>query len=87
MGLAVVEKTEKGFKVKELMKGKGNYQFDWEVKGVRKGYEDYKVVRDKEERKTASSPRMQNGEDEATPIPAMAAPSDRPITPKAKKRK
>jgi len=46
-GLAIVEKTETGFKVKELMKGKGNYPFDWEVKGVRKGYENYEVVRDK----------------------------------------
>ncbi|MCC6815530.1 MAG: hypothetical protein IT267_03855 [Saprospiraceae bacterium] len=44
-GLAVVERTEKGIKVKELRKGKGNYQFDWEVKGVRKGYEDFKPVR------------------------------------------
>ncbi len=44
-GLAVVEKSASGFKVKELHKGKGNYSFDWEVKGVRKGYEDYKAVR------------------------------------------
>ncbi|MBK9109060.1 MAG: hypothetical protein IPM92_12025 [Saprospiraceae bacterium] len=44
-GLAVVEKTSKGFRVKELRKGQGNYSFDWEAKGVRKGYEDYKVVR------------------------------------------
>ncbi|MBK8956186.1 MAG: hypothetical protein IPM34_11620 [Saprospiraceae bacterium] len=44
-GLAVVEKTSKGFRVKELRKGKGNYSFDWEAKGVRKGYEDYKVER------------------------------------------
>jgi hypothetical protein len=29
------------------MKGKGSYTFDWEVKGVRKGYENYEVVRDK----------------------------------------
>lgn len=44
-GLAVVSKDAKGFRVKELRKGKGNYQFDWEVKAVRKGFEDFKSVR------------------------------------------
>ncbi|HMS29226.1 MAG TPA: hypothetical protein PKD32_05215 [Saprospiraceae bacterium] len=43
-GLAVVEKTSEGFRVKELKGGKGNFTFDWEVKGVRKGYENYKDV-------------------------------------------
>ena len=47
-GLAVVEKTSKGFKVKELKKGKGNFSFDWEVKAKRKGYDDFQVVRDKD---------------------------------------
>jgi len=47
LGLAVIEKTAAGIRVKELMDGKGNFQFDWEVKAVRKGYEDFKVVRDK----------------------------------------
>ncbi|MBK8483437.1 MAG: hypothetical protein WAR77_11425 [Saprospiraceae bacterium] len=46
-GMAVIEKSANGFKVKELRKGKGNYQFDWEVKGVRKGYENYQAVRPK----------------------------------------
>lgn len=46
-GLAVVEKTEKGFKVRELKGGKGNFSFDWEVKAVRKGYENYQAVRPK----------------------------------------
>ena len=46
-GLAVIEKNVKGIKVKELHQSKGNYEFDWEVKGVRKGYEDFEVVRDK----------------------------------------
>ena len=49
-GLAVVEKTASGFRVKELFQGTGTYQFDWEVKCVRKGYEDYQVIRDKKER-------------------------------------
>lgn len=47
-GLAVIEKTALGFKVKELHEGIGSYSFDWEVKGVRKGYEKYKVVRAKD---------------------------------------
>jgi hypothetical protein len=31
--------------VRELRGGKGNYAFDCEVKSVRKGYEDYRVIR------------------------------------------
>ena len=46
-GLAVVEKNADGFRVKELMRGEGNFEFDWEVKSVRRSYEDYEVVRDK----------------------------------------
>ncbi|MDG1297585.1 MAG: hypothetical protein P8P48_10625 [Saprospiraceae bacterium] len=49
LGLAVIEKTKEGFKVKELYGGTGNYSFDWEVKGVRKGFEDYKVIREKKD--------------------------------------
>ncbi len=52
-GLAVVKKTAQGFVVQELRKGKGNYAFDWEVKCVRKGYEDYRVYRDKSESRPA----------------------------------
>ncbi len=48
-GLAVVEKRKDGFVVKELMHGKGNFNFDWEVKGVRIGYENYQVVRNNDE--------------------------------------
>lgn len=48
-GLAVVEKTPEGFLVKEMFQGSGDYQFDWEVKAVRKGFEDYKPVRTKKE--------------------------------------
>ncbi len=47
-GLAVVEKRYDGFVVKELMHGKGNFKFDWEVKGVRQGYENYQVIRENE---------------------------------------
>lgn len=33
------------FMVKELRKGTSSIEFDWEVKAVRKGHEDYKAVR------------------------------------------
>ena len=46
-GLAVVEKTSEGFMVKELHKGSGNYSFDWEVKCVRAGFENYQVIRER----------------------------------------
>ena len=46
--LAVVEKTATGFTVREMFQGQGNYQFDWEVKGVRKGFENYQAVRSKQ---------------------------------------
>ena len=48
-GLAVINKHKAGFEVKELLGGTGNYEFDWEVKCVRKGAEDYRVIRDKSE--------------------------------------
>ncbi len=44
-GLAVIEKNKEGFRVKELKNGEGNFSFDWEVIGMRKGYEDYQTVR------------------------------------------
>ncbi len=46
-GLAVVKKTISHFSVEELMEGNGSYEFDWEVKCVRKGHEDFEVVRNK----------------------------------------
>jgi hypothetical protein len=54
-GLAVVEKTAHGFKIKELRHGNGEYAFDWEVKCVRKGFEDYRVYRDKSENRPAET--------------------------------
>ena len=48
-GLAVIEKTSTGFKVKELKGGEGNFSFDWEVKAVRAGYENYRVIRSKDD--------------------------------------
>jgi hypothetical protein len=46
-GLAVVERTATGFKVKELFGGTGTYQFDWRVDAKRKGFENFEVIRDK----------------------------------------
>ncbi len=46
-GLSVTSKGVQQFSVKELSNGVGNYSFDWEVKAVRVGFTNYKVVRDK----------------------------------------
>jgi hypothetical protein len=40
-----VEKSIERILVRELSNGKGDYDFDWEVKCVRNGYEDYRVIR------------------------------------------
>jgi hypothetical protein len=45
LGLAVVTKRVSGIEVTELHQGVGTYDFDWEVKAVRKGYEGYRVTR------------------------------------------
>ncbi len=47
-GLAVIEKSQKGIRIKELYNGSGNYEFDYIVQAVRSGYEDFQVVRDKD---------------------------------------
>jgi len=44
-GLCVTRKSLNGVEVRELGDGAGNYDFDWEVKAVRKRYEDYRVIR------------------------------------------
>lgn len=46
-GIAVVKKGTDAFAVKELMRGSSNAEFDWEVKAVRSGFEDFQVVRPK----------------------------------------
>lgn len=46
-GIAVVKKGTASFAVKELMRGASNAEFDWEVKAVRAGFEDFTVVRPK----------------------------------------
>lgn len=44
-GLAAVSKDLAGIEIRELKGGQGSFAFDWEVKAVRKGYEDYRVIR------------------------------------------
>lgn len=44
-GLATTKVSLSGIEVGELAGGRGNYEFDWRVEAVRKGWEDYKVIR------------------------------------------
>lgn len=44
-GLAVVQKSLNGVVVGELGNGQGNYDFDWEVKAVRRKHENYEPVK------------------------------------------
>lgn len=66
-GLAVVSRSLTGFDVRELRRGTGTYDFDWEVKAVRRGFGDYKVYRNwdrtlqpQENRETAMSGRIKS---------------------------
>lgn len=45
LGLAVIEKSLDGVVVRELANGTGTYEFDYYIMAVRRGYEDYKVIR------------------------------------------
>lgn len=44
-GLAVGDKSLAGIVVGELHGGKGTYEFDWEVKAIRRKFRDYRVLR------------------------------------------
>ncbi len=55
-GLAVVAKSLASFEVQELLDGRGNYEFDWEIKSVRRGFEDYRVMRSSREAQAAVGP-------------------------------
>lgn len=44
-GLTYEDASPSSFSVFELDNGSGSYTFDWEVKAVRKGYENYRVYR------------------------------------------
>ncbi len=43
-GLACTTRSINGFDVGELLLGQGNYDFDWEIKAVRRGFRDYQVT-------------------------------------------
>ena len=58
LGLAVVEKSTGDFRVRELSNGTGTYEFDWLVQAIRKGYEDFEVVRSKRSEKALRKLRM-----------------------------
>ena len=47
-GLRVIHKGTKQIIVKELLGGKSNARFDYLVQGVRKGYENHQVIRDRQ---------------------------------------
>lgn len=54
-GLAVVEKSQEGFVARELQNGNGSYDFDYFVMAVRKGHEDYRVIRPSSEGRPAEA--------------------------------
>lgn len=78
MGMAVIEKRSDGFRVKELMKGKGNYEFDWEVKAVRKGFENFEVIRDKQEVDYGKSTSVNANRDNLNSTPKRSSTSKKP---------
>jgi len=44
-GIACTKKSLFGIEVVELGGGSGDYEFDWRVEAMRKGWEDYRVIR------------------------------------------
>jgi hypothetical protein len=61
-GLAVVEKSTDRIVVKELAEGRGNYEFDYLVMSVRRGYEDFQVIRNIENASRINSDFTSNNE-------------------------
>ena len=61
-GLAVTQKHVDYIVVQELMNGKGSYNFDFTVTAVRKGFEDYEIIRPVAER--PAQDRVSRSEDE-----------------------
>ena len=49
LGLAITDKSARGITVRELQGGRGCYKFDYFVMAVRKGHEDYRVIRPADE--------------------------------------
>ncbi|MFK7933179.1 MAG: T9SS type A sorting domain-containing protein, partial [Saprospiraceae bacterium] len=58
-GLAVVKVTKKGFWVEELKNGGGSFAFDWNATAVRKGHEEYRVIRHASEMAAASDEEVE----------------------------
>ncbi len=52
-GIAVIAKSTTSFDVVELWEGTGNYNFDWEIKAVRKGFENYEVMMKRDNHKSS----------------------------------
>ncbi|WP_020528839.1 hypothetical protein [Flexithrix dorotheae] len=77
-GLAVTSKKLSGIEVKELFQGNGSYEFDWEVKCVRNGFEDYQPVRPKPVNETSDLVPLGEG---------GLAPGENSIVPTASPRK
>ena len=48
-GLAIIDKSFRGVVVRELENGTGTYDFDWKVSCKRKGRENFRVIRDRNE--------------------------------------
>jgi hypothetical protein len=69
-GLAVVEKGTDRFAVRELNNGGGTYDFDFMVTAVRKGHEDYQVIRPSIE----SRPVDRGATKEESPVQLMKRP-------------
>ncbi|MBS1722950.1 MAG: hypothetical protein JSS66_08365 [Armatimonadetes bacterium] len=62
-GLAIIHKSLDRFEVRELRRGSGSYDFDWEVKAVRRGFTNYKVYRQWDDPSVPISDRAKAMED------------------------
>ncbi len=74
-GLAVIDKDATAFEVKELADGNGNYTFDWIAIGVRKGFENFEVVRKKPAQKRSGSRSSKRNSSSISP-PALSTGID-----------
>lgn len=80
-GLAVFNKSLAGFDIGELNGGKGSYDFDWEVKCVRAGHENYKPVERWDASLPSSVDKAQLWNARVTSISAQRARSVKPVQP------
>jgi hypothetical protein len=62
-GLYVAEKSPTRIVVRELMGGKSNAKFDYLVQGIRKGYEGFQPIREKEGREELGPTEVPSGSD------------------------